>query len=523
MVAIGKLVRWYFGFQALLCGALLLGQPYVFWRLSAARAIDGERLHNGVTGMALLAPLLVTATVVFGMAWWTLGKGKPSARGWAVGASLLSLPVLGIGTVAGLFGLAAFSRQERVAQLALPVRPKMPRQPGDGTSKISEMVAGGTLLLGAIGGTAWWGHWGSTHDLPGHSFWWYLVQIEIASLLSIACHELGHVFGGWASDMRLNSLAVGPFEWRRRGGQWGFQFQQAHFLSARGATGLVPAHLNNLCSRQVFSIAAGPAASLLAGSVALVATLTAKGAPWEPAWNVLSLMATFSLLGFISNLIPMRPEDQYSDGAQIVQIVSRGPWADVHAASSMVASTLVTPLRPRDLDIGVIERACQFLTTGREALLLRMYAYLVYLDSGRLPEALKALEEAEQIYDSVAALIPAPLHTDFIFANALYRRDANAARLWWQRMDSKKVNNLNADYWKARAALLWIENHTSQAWEAFEKGVALVPQRSSGAYEFDRWCFDQLRAAMQASEPPPLPEAAAQPAWTQAPLTLQQA
>ncbi len=506
-MVIGKLVRWYFGFQALFCVALLLGQPYVFWRLAASRSIDPENLHNGILGTAVLSPLLLGATIVFGMSWRNLAKGTHSARGWAVAASLLSLPFVGIGTLAGLLGLAAFTRPETVAQLAVPVKPKVPRRTGDGTSKVSEMIAGGTALLGAISGTIWWGHWGSTHNLPGHTFVWYVVQIEIASLLSIAFHELGHVFGGWASEMKLHSLVVGPFEWRRRGGKWGFQFQQAHFMSARGATGLVPAHLKNLRSRQVFAIAAGPAASLVTGGVALIATLTSKGAPWEPVWNMLSLLATFSLLGFFANLIPMRPEDQYSDGAQIFQILSRGPWADVHAASSMVASTLVTPLRPRDLDIEVIERARQFLTTGREAMLLRMYAYLYYLDSGRVPEALQALAEAESIYDDVAALIPAPLHTDFIFANALYRRDAAAARRWWQRMDAKKTTNLNADYWRARAALLWIENHTDQAQEAFDKGLALVPKNSTGAYEFDRWCFAQLRTAMAASAPPPLPPA----------------
>src|SRR5579863_8066967 len=114
MVAIGKLVRWYFGFQALFCAALLVGQPYVFWKLAASRSIDPENLHNGILGTAILSPLLLGATVVFGMAWRNLAKGRPSARGWAVAASLLSLPFVGIGTVAGLFGLAAFTRPETV-------------------------------------------------------------------------------------------------------------------------------------------------------------------------------------------------------------------------------------------------------------------------------------------------------------------------------------------------------------------------------------------------------------------------
>jgi hypothetical protein len=114
-------------------------------------------------------------------------------------------------------------------------------------------------------------------------------------------------------------------------------------------------------------------------------------------------------------------------------------------------------------------------------------------------------------------LIPAALHTDFIFANALLRRDAVAARRWWQRMDAKKVTTMNADYWRARAAMLWIENQTTQAEEAYQKGLALVPKGSAGVYEFDRWCFAQLRAAMDSTAPPPLPApASTQLEWARA-------
>ena len=40
----------------------------------------------------LLVPALSTAlAVVFGMAWWTVWKGRPSARGWGIAASLINI------------------------------------------------------------------------------------------------------------------------------------------------------------------------------------------------------------------------------------------------------------------------------------------------------------------------------------------------------------------------------------------------------------------------------------------------
>jgi hypothetical protein len=244
-------------------------------------------------------------------------------------------------------------------------------------------------------------------------------------------------------------------------------------------------------------LAAGPLANLWLGSIALWATFTAKGRHWEQAWELLALIATFSLVEFIINLIPLRPEAEYSDGARIYQLLSGGPWGDVHRAFSIVGSSVVTPLRPKDYDIQVIQRAARFMTHGRQALLLQMYAFMYFFDSDRIPEALEAMSAAESVYEQSASDISAELHTDFVFGNALLKRDAVSARLWWDRMEAREMRRFDADYWKARSALLWIEYRLEEAREAWNKGNALVQQLpKTGAYEFDRYCFAQLRQAL---------------------------
>src|SRR5207245_1960281 len=92
-------------------------------------------------------------------------------------------------------------------------------------------------------------------------------------------------------------------------------------------------------------------------------------------------------------------DHNYSDGAMIYQLLSRGPWADFHRIEAMIGSSLVTPLRPGYYDIEGILRASHKITRGRQALLLRLYAYAHYLDQGRICEARDALGEAESIYD----------------------------------------------------------------------------------------------------------------------------
>jgi hypothetical protein len=500
MTSIGKKVRWCFGAFALCFGAATLYLPFILWRASTLEPDDPSKYTRAWLGAAIVCPVFVAITVVCGMAWWTLRRGKSSAHAWAIAASVFCLPLLGVGTVIGIAGLIVFSRREIVVEVAERPKQKTPRLPGDGTSKYLEAIAGGAAILGTLAINAWWSRWGADQGLPKYGIVRFLVELEIASLLSTAFHEAGHVLGGWASEMKLRHFVVGPCDWRIRDGKWEFKFNRANPLALQGSTAMVPTTLINIRGQRVFLATAGPVASLLLGAIALLATLTAKGQPWESGWELCSLVATLSSLNSVINLIPIRPQDQYSDGAHIYQIISDGPWADVHIAFSMVASSLVTPLRPRDFDIAIIQRAAQFLTHGREALLLRLFAYMHYADSGRIPEALQARREAEALYPEVEASLPAELHLAFVFSAALFERDAASARLWWQRTEAKKITRFDSDYWSARAALLWIENQSAEARQAWETGNAIAQTLpAAGAYEFDRWCYAQLRLALDAT------------------------
>ena len=184
----------------------------------------------------------------------------------------------------------------------------------------------------------------------------------------------------------------------------------------------------------------------------------------------------------------MRPEALYSDGAQIYQLLRGGPWADLHRVRSVAASTLVTPLRPRDYDIEAIQRAERSFTRGPQGLLLRMYASSYFLDCGKIPQACEALAEAESIYKESASDIPAGLCMAFVFRTAFLGRDAVGARQWWERMKAKKPTHFGADYWLARSALLWVEGRKNEAHEAWDKGNILAQKLpAAGDYEFDRY------------------------------------
>jgi predicted permease len=71
----------------------------------------------------LITALYIILAIIYGLAWWTVWKRKPSGRGWGIAASLIYIPVSlwgiiffaqpfwgfeGVAMAVGIAGLVAF-------------------------------------------------------------------------------------------------------------------------------------------------------------------------------------------------------------------------------------------------------------------------------------------------------------------------------------------------------------------------------------------------------------------------------
>lgn len=111
-----------------------------------------------------------------------------------------------------------------------------------------------------------------------------------------------------------------------------------------------------------------------------------------------------------------------------------------------------------------------------------------------------SLEEAERLYEDFPLQNAAGIYAEFVFINAVFKRDRAAAELWWQRLQAQRRIDRDAEYWQARSALLWIQGQAAEAREAFERGYVMASELpAAGAYEFTRSGFDALRAALDES------------------------
>lgn len=497
---------------------------------SVSHNLSPARQGLSVALFALSRVILAIPPVIaflYAMAWWKLRTGKPSGRGWAIVASVAMLAQTipldagtylmirhgrGAGRGLGIFvaidvallalsvaGVAAFGPRPAAGAQTVPAR--LPRISGDGTSGILDVVFWVISIAGYWFGWAWLVRWGMAHGLsPAHG---YGVWVELlgAMLICTALHEAGHASVAIALDMRLRAFIVGPFQFRIRQGRWRFKFVPSQILSGGGATGAVPSSPNQPLWHDIVMIAAGPLASLLTGAVALTAAVTAQGQFYERYWEFVGLMGIFGAISFVVNLIPMRPEAQYSDGARIYQLLSGGPWADFNRAASIAGATLVTALRPRDYDMQAIERASRSFTQGGQAVWLRLLASSHYLDCGDMARARQATMDAEAIFQASRPELTGGLFAVLTFDTAFLCRDAAATRQWAERMDAKKseLNEFPMDYWLAQAALHWIGNQPGEAQASLAQASALADKApAAGAYDYDRHRCALLREAMDA-------------------------
>jgi len=474
--------------------------------------------HAARVRVATLLPGSALASAAGGIylaAWWSIKKNKVSSRWWGLAASLINIAltffilryteihlvsIIWLVPISGLIGVFVFSRKLSLTPVSATPR-LTPPIAGDGTSAWMNKIGPALTWTGSVGVFIWWLRWtraNNLHTQRGLMFWSELI---LTIIVVVTLHELGHCVVGCALGMKLRSFVAGPFQWRIREGKWAFKFNPLAILTPEGAVGVVPISDVERRWRDVCMVAAGPLVNIATAIVTLyIAFRTASGAPLQMS-GLTALFGGYSLITGVCNLIPLRVGNSYSDGARIYQILSRGPFADLHRALSVVTSSLVSPLRPRDYDLQSIERASASAAQGTQLLLLHAFRCQYYLDRGMLPEAAEAITAAENIYHKESLDIPAELHTSFVFDAAYAKRNPVSAREWWERMEAKKPTRVNADYWLAHSALHWIEGNLKAANESWRKGNVIAQQLpQAGAYDFDRHRCSLLRQAIDESE-----------------------
>jgi Zn-dependent protease len=501
-------MRWFFAVQAI--PFLLMA---VFSLLKPRHATHAVSLRSHIVACAVSLVL----SLPFVMAWWTTRKPSAKRNVWAIVASLFYLaegllllialhkfPAYANGlsprdglypVIIGVAGVILFSLRDAVSASEVAVVKHAPIA-GDRTHPLVYRAFTALSVVLQIACMVLCSHWAQSHGLLNRGRIPWFILVTVAVLATAVLHECGHALIAWGFHMKLLGFNAGPMQWQKRDGRWKFKFVPAGFINLGGAVRVVPTDAKQPRVHDLWTIAAGPLSNIFFGSIALYLLLNANWPYYEQTWRLVAYTASFCYIAGITNLLPFMTEDgSYSDGARILQILTHSPLEEYHRTMNSLASMLVTERRYRDLDIDAIQRAANQYPQERRGLFLQLCASNYYLDTGRISDARAALGTAEAIYNDNSIDLPGPLHTPFVIGHAYLNHNAAAARIWWERMEAKKFERNNVDYWLAQTALYWIEGRMKEAEEVWRKADAEAQKlpRFGGAYEFDRMRCALLR------------------------------
>jgi Zn-dependent protease len=512
MRLVRMLVSWVFFAGA--CGAAVGFVRLVLAVLHPKRVDDPHLFYHSL-------PLLVfflVPTIVFSAAWWTTLREKPSARAWGLAACalLVSIQFLsllyfirtahnpraltdlwhidGLVFVVSVAGFVAYGRRFKQPDEATRHEASNPLL-GDGTFGplnryvvVAAPVAFYFLYSWLSSFMRDRGLWDGQDFISDNL---YFLTILAAVIL---IHELGHAIAAAALGMQFTSFTLGPLRLQREKCRWKFSFEFKMCLKRAGAVGALPKTAKPPRWHGACVAVAGPAANLLSSVVVLLAYAATDIGQWTMIDGYIVLFGATSFFYAAINLIPLRVGQLYSDGARFYQSVANNAFCDLMRIRQTVMVMPETALRPRDYDIEAIERALVGFPAGVEGHYLKLYVHEYCLENGHLEEARVALTEAEAIYGQSA--LKEGTEVTFILGYALFR-DGDSARRWWDRLETRKADRSDSDYWLAKSAVDCVEGRLEEADSALRKADALIVTKPlTGSRAFDADWSVRLRQMM---------------------------
>jgi len=326
-----------------------LGRPFVRWlhlavgllSIAAPQFVVNWILFAGPWARllarsypSLYVPLLASAhfylvpVSVFCLATaYGLQFGRPWARWVSCTASCLLLEGFPVFTFLGIFALYGLytipgPKKPRKPRKVRPAASAPPRhdqlykaQPFlDGITCFVAFQTFATLCFHAQ-------HAGLPIWNPGWLGW---LCMALSLVAYTALHEFGHAGMAWTLFFRVTGVALGPLRFFNDGGACRCRFDSNHWRDQAGYVRAVPTSGDHLRLKLIAINAAGPAMSLTAGLLWLLAFFALPGSGWERWWWAVAANAVLGLWEAVVNLVPLGG----SDGAILYHLIRGTPKAD---------------------------------------------------------------------------------------------------------------------------------------------------------------------------------------------------
>ena len=419
-------VLWIEG--AFLCLLVPQISHYLIQHSGDYRTSDPKFLAIVTTVYALLIGLLIVGSLALAAAY-----GLAERHQWAKKAlyivSCANLALLPVGTVIGAIGLwvvhgGQLDRYLAQSALTLSTQDRAKRQ----TAWMARVVVASQYLLSLLLAPLTAAYL-QANGLQTLNYWQFALAFQVAVLVSILCHELGHLIAGLISGMGFQTMAAGPIVTSNLSDGWRVQWVNSLGLWT-GLTVMAPRAPGRLRSNAVFFVLGGPVGSLFCGIASMTVLLAAPRMNLGPVAECFGILGIVGLISCAGSLIPVRTPGGYSDGARLFHLMTKAIEGDRLLAELACGLSDTTTLRPRDWHpswIKCVTEDAEWAGFSRGC----YHAYVYHLDRGEIDDASIWLARC---MDSHKALKNDPYRWILAIENAFFEarhlRNVEGAKDW---------------------------------------------------------------------------------------------
>ena len=332
---------------------------------------------------------------VFGMCALITAWGLLSRRRWADRASLIlclfHILLFPFFTPAGLLGFAVWRRRNRTLE-GMNARWHQPL-PSSTLPGAFRMLASMAICFGAgaLYALIIHGSSGQPDLIPA----WTVPLLLVGSYATLsAIHDLGHLLAGRVSGFDFDIIAFGGLElYRKAEGSWGLRRRDRSIWRYLNI-GARATRLDRLDSRLVFMQLGGPLFEFSTGLVAFAVSLAHPVPQWREVCGIFAVVAFSRYV--MEMALEFTRDDDYTDGARLVQLWGRQPEGERWCALHSIARSQAEPVSPKDWHESWVIR----VSADPESPVYPagcFYAYAYYLDCDNLEKAEEYVERLRSI------------------------------------------------------------------------------------------------------------------------------
>lgn len=269
-----------------------------------------------------------------------------------------------------------------------------------------------------------------------------LLLVGVVFWLTVLVHEGGHWLGGRLTGMQCFAVAVLWVHLERREARW-----RLHLRKRRpGSVGHVislPLGFEQLRRRIALFVAAGPAASLVAGGLALAAGWVLRQpyrtgvVPSHVAGYVVAellfLFGVGSLLTGVLNALPFTTRHgNASDGERLRRLRRPGPEAELELGRFQLASYIHQGMRPRDWPATLMTQLLAAPQQPAQLCHSHFYAYAYHLDRADIGTARQHWQAAYDTHQAASPALGRALCCEAAYLAVLHDNQPELAAQWQQ-------------------------------------------------------------------------------------------